>query len=165
MSTTNLPTTDLCDRYEDQLQVCSPLLRPYGGRSSFHGQVITVKCFEDNSLVRATLGEDGRDKVLVVDGGGSLCCALLGDQLAELAVRNGWAGIVVNGCIRDSAQIAGMDIGVMALATHPRKSIKLGHGQYNLPVRFAGVNFSPDDQLYCDADGIVLADRPLELED
>lgn len=157
-------TADLCDDYEDQLQVCSPLLRHYGGRSVFHGQVVTVKCFEDNSLVRETLGEDGHEKVLVVDGGGSLRCALLGDQLAELGLRNGWAGILLNGCIRDSAQIADMDIGVMALATHPRKSVKLGCGQRNPPVCFAGVNFSPGHQLYCDADGIVLAEKPLALE-
>lgn len=159
------PTADLCDRYEDQLQVCVPLLKHYGGRSQFHGRVITVKCFEDNSLVREILGDDGHDKVLVVDGGGSLRCALLGDQLAELALRNGWSGIVVNGCIRDSAQIANMDLGVVALATHPHKSIKLGHGQSNLSVHFAGVSFLPSHHLYCDTDGLVLAERPLELED
>jgi len=164
MNASIYPTADLCDRYDDQLQVCSPLLSHYGGRSVFYGQVITVKCFEDNSLVRETLGEDGHDKVLVVDGGGSLRCALLGDQLAELGLGNGWAGILVNGCIRDSAQIAGMDIGVMALATHPRKSVKLGCGQRDLPVRFADVDFSPGHYLYCDVDGIVLADRPLAQE-
>lgn len=160
-----LPTADLCDRYDDQLQVCAPLLRHYGGRSAFHGQVITVKCFEDNSLVRETLAEDGYGKVLVVDGGGSLRCALLGDQLARLALDQGWAGIVVNGCIRDSTPIADMDIGVLALATHPRKSIKLGQGQRHLPLHFAGVIFTPDLHLYCDADGMVLAERPLTLED
>lgn len=165
MNASILPTADLCDRYEDQLQVCVPLLRHYGGRSQFHGRVITVKCFEDNSLVRETLAEDGHDKVLVVDGGGSLRCALLGDQLAELALSQGWAGIVVNGCIRDSAQIAQMDIGVMALATHPRKSLKLGHGQTNLPVYFAGVTFSAEQHVYCDADGLLLANGPLVLED
>lgn len=165
MNANILPTADLCDRYDDQLQVCSPLLRHYGGRSAFHGQMVTVKCFEDNSLVRETLAEDGHGKVLVVDGGGSLRCALLGDQLAELALGQSWAGIVVNGCIRDSAQIAKMDIGVMALAIHPRKSIKLGQGQRNLPVHFAGVRFTPDHHLYCDADGIILAEWPLRLED
>lgn len=165
MNASIYPTADLCDVYEDQLQVCVPLLKHYGGRSQFHGRVITVKCFEDNSLVREILGEDGHDKVLVVDGGGSLRCALLGDQLAELALRNGWSGIVVNGCIRDSAQIANMDLGVVALATHPRKSIKLGHGQSNLSVHFTGVNFTPGHHLYCDTDGMVLAERPLELMD
>ena len=159
------PTADLCDRYDDQLQVCPPLLRHYGGRRNFHGQLITVKCFEDNSRVRETLAEAGHNKVLVVDGGGSLRCALLGDQLAEMALNNGWNGIVVNGCIRDSAQIASMDLGVMALATHPRKSIKLGHGQLDLPLHFAGVIFTPGHHLYCDADGLVLAERPLALED
>ena len=165
MNANILPTADLCDRYDDQLQVCAPLLRDYGGRSAFHGQMVTVKCFEDNSLVRETLAEDGHGKVLVVDGGGSLRCALLGDQLADLALGHGWAGIVVNGCIRDSAQIADMDIGVMALATHPRKSVKLGQGQRNLPVHFSGVHFTPDHYLYCDADGMVLAEQPLTLED
>lgn len=165
MNASILPTADLCDRYDDQLQVCAPLLHHYGGRRAFHGQMITVKCFEDNSLVRETLAEDGHGKVLVVDGGGSLRCALLGDQLAELALGQGWAGIVLNGCIRDSAQIADVDIGVMALASHPRKSIKLGQGQRNLPLHFAGVHFSPDHHLYCDADGIILAERPLTLED
>jgi regulator of ribonuclease activity A len=159
------PTADLCDRYGEQLQVCEPLLRPFGGRSSFHGRVVTVKCFEDNSLVRATLGEDGSGKVLVVDGGGSLRCALLGDQLAQLAVDKGWAGVVVNGCIRDSAQIAGMDLGVMALATHPRKSIKHGHGHRDLRVRLAGVHFDPGSHLYCDADGILVAEHALMLQE
>lgn len=158
-------TADLCDRYDDQLQVCEPLLRPFGGRSSFHGAIATVQCFEDNSLVREALGEDGRGRVLVVDGGGSLRCALLGDQLAALAQRNGWAGVVVNGCIRDAAQIAAMDLGVMALASHPRKSIKRGHGQRDLRVRFAGTHFDPGSQLYCDADGVIVAGQALAMED
>jgi regulator of ribonuclease activity A len=157
-------TADLCDRFDDRLQVCDPLLRPYGGRGSFHGSVVTVACFEDNSLVREALGEDGHGRVLVVDGGGSLRCAMLGDQLAALAVQNGWAGVVLNACIRDSVEIGGMALGVMALATHPRKSVKRGHGHRDQRVRFAGVYFDPGSQLYCDADGIVLAAEPLPLE-
>jgi regulator of ribonuclease activity A len=164
MGNAAFPTADLCDRYDEQLQVCEPLLRPFGGRSSFHGQVVTVKCFEDNSLVRELLGEDGTGKVLVVDGGGSLRCALLGDMLAELAQTHGWSGVVINGCVRDTAQIAAMQFGVMALASHPRKSIKHGHGQRDLRVRFAGVAFDPDSHLYCDSDGIVLSAQPLTLE-
>jgi len=164
MAESSFHTADLCDAFDDKLQVCDPLLRSYGGRSRFHGTVVTVQCFEDNSLVREALGEDGRGKVLVVDGGGSLRCAMLGDQLAALAVSNGWAGVVLNACIRDSVEIGGMDLGVMALATHPRKSIKHGHGHRDLRVRFAGVYFDPGSYLYCDADGIVLADGPLPLE-
>lgn len=165
MAEVPVPTAELCDRYDEQLQVCEPLLRPFGGRRSFHGPITTVKCFEDNSLVREALGEDGRGRVLVVDGGGSLRCALLGDQLGELAVSNGWAAVVVNGCIRDSAQLAAMDLGVLALASHPRKSIKHGHGQRELRVRFAGVHFDPGSHLYCDPDGVVLSAQPLNLED
>lgn len=164
LTTTQHSTAELCDGYEQQLQVCLPLLRHFGGREEFQGQIVTLKCIEDNTLVRETLSEPGHGKVLVVDGGGSLRCALLGDQLAALAVQNGWAGIVINGCIRDSAQIAAMDIGVMALATHPRKSEKLGCGRRNQPLRFAGVYFTPGNYLYCDADGILLAEQALAQE-
>jgi regulator of ribonuclease activity A len=164
LTTTQHSTAELCDGHEQQLQVCLPLLRHFGGRGEFQGQVVTLKCIEDNTLVREALSEPGHGKVLVVDGGGSLRCALLGDQLAALAVQNDWAGIVINGCIRDSAQIAAMDIGVMALATHPRKSVKLGCGQRNLLLNFAGVYFTPGNYLYCDADGILLAEQALEQE-
>jgi len=165
MQTTTLHSTaELCDDHEQQLQVCLPLLRHFGERREFHGQIVTLKCVEDNTLVREALSEPGYGKVLVVDGGGSLRCALLGDQLAAMAVQNGWAGIVINGCIRDSEQIAAMDIGIMALATHPRKSVKLGCGRRNLQLNFAGVYFTPGNYLYCDADGILLAQQALEAE-
>ena len=164
LTMTRLSTADLCDGHEQQLQVCLPLLRHFGGRKNFHGQIVTLKCFEDNSLVRDTLNEPADGEVLVVDGGGSLRCALLGDTLAALALQHGWAGMVINGCIRDSTQIATMDIGVMALATHPRKSVKLGCGQRNVSLNFAGVNFHPGNYLYCDADGILLAEQALTLE-
>ncbi|MBI1424780.1 MAG: putative 4-hydroxy-4-methyl-2-oxoglutarate aldolase [Gammaproteobacteria bacterium] len=163
LTATHLSTADLCDGHEQQLQVCQPLLRHFGGREEFQGEIVTLRCIEDNSLVREALSEPGHGKVLVVDGGGSLRCALLGDKLAALAVQNGWEGIVINGCIRDSAQIAEMDIGVMALATHPRKSVKLGCGRRHLQLNFAGVYFMPGQYLYCDADGILLADAALEL--
>ena len=118
-------TADLCDQYEAELgttvRVVAPMFRSYGGRPAFAGQIVTLKLFEDNSLVREALGEDGRGKVLVVDGGGSQRCALVGDQLAVLARKNGWEGIVVYGCIRDSAAIGEVDLGVRALATHPQK--------------------------------------------
>lgn len=156
-----LSSADLCDLHASELQVCLPILHHFGARREFHGQIVTLKSIEDNTLVREALSETGHGKVLVVDGGGSLRCALLGDKLAALALQNGWTGIVINGCIRDSAQIAAMDLGVMALATHPRKSVKLGCGQRNLPLSFAGVYFSPGNYLYCDEDGILLSEQPL----
>ena len=158
-------TADLCDQYEAELgttvRVVAPMFRSYGGRPAFAGQIVTLKLFEDNSLVREALGEDGRGKVLVVDGGGSQRCALVGDQLAVLARKNGWEGIVVYGCIRDSAAIGEVDLGVRALATHPQKSIKKGVGDRNLAVTFGGVNFRPGEWLYADVDGVVVADRAL----
>lgn len=150
-------TADLFDRFEDRVQVCEPLFRDFGGLDRFAGPVATVKCFEDNSLVKAALAEPGAGRVLVVDAGGSLRCAMLGDLLAASAVANGWRGVVMYGCIRDCAEIAGMALGVKALATHPRKSLKRGEGQRDLPVTFAGVSFRPGDFVYCDEDGILVS--------
>lgn len=149
-------TADLCDQFEDEARFCEPLFRNFGGRNSFCGPIATVKCFEDNSLVRDMLSEHGDGQVLVVDAGASMRCAMLGDQLGRKAVFNGWEGILVNGCIRDSADIAKMSLGVKALATHPRKSVKRGAGETNVPVRFAGVEFRPGDVLYADEDGILV---------
>lgn len=154
-------TTDLCDQYADVVQIAEPLFGDFGGLSAFAGPMVTLKVFEDNSLVRAALEEPGRGRVLVVDGGGSLRCALLGDQLAELAEVNDWAGIVVYGCIRDSAAIAELDIGVKALAVYPLKSVKRGVGERDISVRFAGVNFIPGHHLYADEDGLLVAEKPL----
>jgi regulator of ribonuclease activity A len=159
-------TADLCDKYEDrvrtgELRVLEPMLNAYGRRESFHGRIATLKLFEDNSLVRKALESSGEGRVLVIDGGGSLRCALVGDQLAALGVKNGWAGIVVYGCIRDSAAMAGMDIGLRALDTHPLKSIKKGVGDPDVAVTFGGVTFAPGEQLYADEDGIVVAPGPL----
>ena len=150
-------TTDLSDAHPDSLQVADPIFRDFGGRVGFHGPAKTLKLFEDNSLVRAQLEQPGQGRVLVVDGGGSLRCALVGDQLGELGVKNGWAGILVYGCIRDSAVIATQDIGVKALATHPRKSLKKGVGEEDLTLHFAGVRIAPGDWVYCDADGVVVS--------
>ena len=135
--------------------------RDFGGQRAFHGAIATVKLFEDNALVRSILETPGAGRVLVVDGGGSMRCALLGDQLAELAVRNGWAGVVVHGCIRDSEAIGQLPLGVKALATHPLKSIKRGEGQREIPVRFAGVQFRPGAWLYADGDGLIVSEQPL----
>lgn len=154
-------TTDLCDAHEESVSVVAPMFRHYGGRGAFAGQISTVKCFEDNSLVREALGRPGAGKVLVVDGGGSLRCALLGDQLAALAEKNRWEGVVVYGCIRDSEAIARVGIGVCALATHPMKSVKKGAGDAEVPVSFGGVSFRPGHYLYADADGILVAAAPL----
>jgi len=154
-------TTDLCDAHGDRLQVAEPVFRAFGARTAFAGTVATVKVFEDNVLVRETLEQPGEDRVLVVDGGGSTRCALLGDRLAAKAVENGWSGVVVYGCIRDSAEIDSLDLGVRALNVHPRKSVKRGEGQRDIPVRFAGLEIRPGAWLCADADGIVVGDQAL----
>ncbi|WP_300450859.1 ribonuclease E activity regulator RraA [Accumulibacter sp.] len=161
-----IKTADLLDQHENGLRdgsvrVVAPMFRPYGGRMAFCGQIVTLKLFEDNSLVREALAGDGRGRVLVVDGGGSLRCALVGDQLAILAQGNGWEGMVVYGCIRDSADIGRLDIGVRALDTHPLKSIKKGAGDRDLAVSFGGVTFRPGEWIYVDDDGIVVSSQPL----
>ena len=150
-------TTDLCDAHEGKVSVVEPMFQEYGGRAAFSGRISTVRCFEDNSLVREALGKPGAGKVLVVDGGGSLRCALLGDQLAALAERNRWEGIVVYGCIRDSEAIARVAVGVRALATHPMKSVKKGAGEADVSVNFGGVTFQPGHYLYADVDGIIVS--------
>jgi regulator of ribonuclease activity A len=154
-------TADLCDEFEQSVRVAEPLLRDYGGSTSFYGSLITVKVFEDNVLVREALETDGQGRVLVVDGGGSTRCALLGDRLAQLAHENGWAGIVVDGCIRDSDEISRIPVGVKARHAVPKKSTKRGIGERDVPVRFAGLTFTPGHYLYADQDGIVVADRDL----
>ncbi len=154
-------TADLYDEYGDSLQVASPMFNNYGGANRFSGVISTVKCHEDNTFVRSTLEQSGEGKVLVVDGGGSLRCALLGDMLAELGIKNGWTGIIVYGCIRDSAVIGKMKIGVKGLNTNPKKSLKKDIGERDLPVIFAGVNFIPGHYLYADEDGFVVSDKEL----
>jgi regulator of ribonuclease activity A len=156
-----IKTADLCDAHAAELQVAEPIFRDYGGAAAFGGPISTVQVYEDNMLVRAALEQPGHGRVLVVDGGGSLRCALVGDLLAGLGVQNGWAGLVVYGCIRDSAEIARLPIGVRALATNPLRSAKRGEGQRDAPVTFAGVTFVPGQHLYADADGIVVAEHAL----
>lgn len=151
-------TTDLSDAHPDA-QVCAPVFRDFGGKPAFHGPIATVKVFEDNALVRSTLETPGDGRVLVVDGGGSLRCALVGGMLGELALKNGWAGIVVNGCVRDTVELAEQNVGVKALAAHPRKSEKgLHSAQAGRVAEFAGVRFRPGAWLYADQDGIVVAE-------
>jgi regulator of ribonuclease activity A len=150
-------TADLYDAHGDKLQVVQPVFNDYGGRKKFYGQIVTVRVFEDNSLVRAALEEKVSGKVLVVDGGASMRCALVGDMLAQLGRDNGWAGIIISGCIRDSVVIAGLDIGIKALGTNPRKSVKKGVGERDVPVTFAGVTCTPGHYLYADQDGILIS--------
>ena len=154
-------TTDLSDAHPE-VQVCEPVFGDYGGKIVFHGPAKTLKIFEDNAMVRAQLEQPGQGRVLVVDGGGSMRCALLGDQLATLAVKNGWAGVVVNGCIRDSEAIAEMAIGVKALGAHPRKSEKGLHtGREDLALSFCGVTIKPGNWIYADSDGVIVAQSPI----
>ena len=156
-------TPDICDDFLDHLQALEPVFTEFGGKEKFSGEIVTIKCFEDNSLVKQTLGTAGHGKVLVVDGGGSLRCALLGDLLGTMAVKNGWQGVLVNGCVRDVEILKGMDLGVRALHSYPIKSNKRGEGQLNVTIRFAGVSFEPGQTLYADENGIVVANQKLPL--
>lgn len=150
-------TTDLSDAHPEA-QVCDPVFRDFGGKKTFHGPIKTLKIFEDNAQLRATLETAGEGRVLVVDAGGSLRCAVLGGNLGQLAVKNNWAGLVIHGCVRDSEELAGQPLGVKALAAHPRKSEKgLHSAQADRPVGFAGVTFEPGAWLYADADGVIVS--------
>jgi regulator of ribonuclease activity A len=150
-------TADLYDQFEEQLAVCEPIFSDFGGRETFCGPAVTVKCFEDNSRIKEALAEPGAGRVLVVDAGGSARCAMLGDLIAESAVTNGWAGVIVDGCVRDTARLAEMDLGVKALGAIPRKSTRRGEGQRDLPIVIGGVHVRPGDWVYSDADGVVVA--------
>ena len=154
-------TADLCDQFGAEVHVAEPLFEDWGGSVAFAGPVETVRVFEDNALVREALEMPGRGRVLVVDGGGSRRSALVGGNLAALAHRNGWTGIVVNGSIRDAEEIRTVPLGVKALGAVPRKSAKAGAGERGVPVTFAGVTFQPGCYVYADRDGIVVAQREL----
>ena len=153
-------TPDLCDAHPD-VSVADPLFRDFGGRTAFCGKIRTVRCLEDNSRVRDLLGEDGHGHVLVVDGGGSLRRSLLGDQLAALAIENGWAGVLVNGGVRDVEALALLPIGIKALAATPMKTQKRGLGEADVSLSFAGVDFAPGLWLYADANGVIVATESL----
>ncbi len=154
-------TADLYDEHEENLQIATPMFNDYGGKKRFSGPASTVKVFEDNSLVRAALEEPGEGRVLIIDGDASLRCALVGDMLAELGKNNGWEGIVVYGCIRDATVIANIDIGVKALNTNPRKSVKKGVGDRDITITFADVSISAGDYIYADEDGVVISTEKL----
>ncbi|MGN6391879.1 MAG: ribonuclease E activity regulator RraA [Gemmatimonadales bacterium] len=154
-------TADLCDEFGAEVVVAEPLFTDWGGSVAFWGPVETVRVFEDNALVHQVLETSGQGRVLVVDGGGSLRSALVGGNLVALAHRNGWAGLVVHGCVRDADEIRALPIGVKALHAIPRKSAKTGAGERGVPVTFAGVTFRAGAYLYADHDGIVVAERDL----
>ena len=158
-------TCDLCDAHKSDdsgaFRVLPPGFHSYGGVAAFSGEVHTIKCFEDNSLVKAAVESPGRGRVLVVDGGASLRRALVGGNLAASAARNGWAGLVVNGCVRDAAELAATPVGIRALALVPLPTEKRGEGQADVAVLIQGVPVRPGDWLYADADGIVVSDRAL----
>lgn len=156
-----ISTPDLCDEYGDAVQVLEPIFNHYGHIRRFGGEVVTVKCFEDNSKVGELLGTEGKGRVLVVDGGAFSRRSLLGDMLVAKAVSNGWSGIVIYGYIRDIEDISEMEMGVMAIGTIPRKTEKRGEGQVNIPLHFAGVTISPGDYLYADGTGVVIASEAL----
>jgi regulator of ribonuclease activity A len=160
-------TTDLCDANEaalaaGTLRVLEPVFLHFGGLTRFAGPAATLKIFEDNTLVRTRLEEDGAGRVLVVDGGGSHRCALVGGNLGQLAEQNNWAGIIVYGCVRDTEELGECETGVMALAAHPRKSDKRGVGQSEVTVDLLGTRVSPGHWVYADADGVLVSDAKLD---
>lgn len=157
----SVSTPDLCDAHPDKVKVLEPLFRSYGAKRCFLGEVVTVKCFEDNSLVKDFAARDGTGKVLVVDGGGSLRRALLGDLIAEAMVKNGWQGIVINGCVRDVGALNALDLGIRALNSIPVKTEKRGLGDADVAVRFAGVDIEPGQWLYADETGMLVSDEAL----
>ena len=148
-------TADLLDQHPDAA-VCQLPFRQYGGIASLDGVIATVRCFEDNVLVKQRVAEPGEGRVLVVDGGGSLRIALVGDNVASLARDNGWAGLIIHGCVRDSADLRWLAIGIKALGTHPKPSAKNGDGEIEVPVTFGGVTFEPGARVASDDDGIVI---------
>ena len=149
-------TCDISDQLHPHVQYLDPIFKSYGGKTAFSGRIVTIKCFEDNSLVEEALKMNGKGCVLVVDAGESLRCAMLGDKRASDAIKNEWEGIVVNGSIRDSVMINSMTIGIRALGVCPRKSIKKGNGKRNLTIDFSNVKFIPNHHLYADEDGVLV---------
>jgi regulator of ribonuclease activity A len=157
-------TSALCDIYLDQVDVVEPMFSNFGGSASFAGQITTVKCFEDNGLIRSLLEEDGNGRVLLVDGGGSLRKALIDSELAALAEDNEWEGIVVYGCVREVDELEDMSVGIQALASIPVGAVQQDIGEVDVPVNFGGVTFLPEDYLYADNTGIILSQEQLNTE-
>jgi len=155
----SVSTADLWDERGEELQSCSVQLRHFGGRAAFSGVISTVRCHRDNALVKAALAEPGDGRVLVVDGGGSLESALMGDLIAGSAVAQGWSGVIIHGAVRDVVALRGLALGALALGSNPRKSAKDGKGERDTPVSFGGVEFVPGQTVWADEDGVV-ATRP-----
>lgn len=153
----SVSTPDLCDAHPETVRVLAPLLRNFGGRRAFGGEIVTVKCFEDNSLVKEQAARPGAGKVLVVDGGGSLRKALLGDQIAANAAANGWEGMVIYGAVRDVEALAQTALGVQALGAIPLKTEKRGFGDLGVPVSFGGIEFRPGEFVYADDNGVIVS--------
>jgi regulator of ribonuclease activity A len=159
----SLSTPDLCDQHPERIQVVTGLnWQSYGGRPAFSGPIETVRCFEDNSRIKEVLATPGQGRVLVVDGGGSLRHALIGDMIAAGARDQGWAGIIIFGACRDVEVLAGIDFGVFALGCVPIKSVRRGEGQLGVPIQFGGVSFQAGQQVYADANGVIVADQKLD---
>lgn len=156
-----ISTPDLCDEYGDAVRVADPVFKHYGAIRQFGGEVVTVKCFEDNSRVGEMVRTPGKGRILVVDGGGSPRRSLLGDQLVTLAVENDWSGIVIYGYIRDIEEIETMQMGVVALGAIPRKTEKLGVGEVNVTIDVAGLQIQPGQYIYADRSGVIVADQSL----
>lgn len=156
MSTTSIATADLYDERGEALASVSLQFLDLGGRRAFDGPVRTIRCFQDNALVKQILATPGDGAVLIIDGAGSLETALMGDLIAASAVQNGWAGVVINGAVRDRRALAGLDLGVKALGSNPRKSAKEGIGEVDVPVELGGVRITPGTHLWADEDGILV---------
>ena len=156
MTVTPRPTADLVDDIGPDVRSCDLQLRQFGGRRIFAGRISTVRCFQDNALLKSVLSEPGDGGVLVIDGDGSVHAALVGDVIAELGRSNGWSGLIINGAVRDASTLATLDIGIKAMGTNPRKSTKSGVGERDVPVTFGGVTFVPGEIAHSDDDGIVV---------
>lgn len=155
---TNSPkTADLVDDHDAEVKLCQLQFQLLGRRRRFHGRIATVKCFEDNALLKQRLGEPGEGRVLVVDAGASLRVALVGDLIAGLALKNGWSGLIINGAIRDSVELSALDFAVCALGRSPKKSSKKGTGDSEVTVNFGGVDFVPGHFVYADDDGVLVS--------
>lgn len=157
-------TSQLCDIYLDQIDVLEPMMSSFGGRSSFGGQIVTVKCFEDNGLIRELCEQDGTGRVMLVDGGGSLRYALIHAELAQLAADNNWEGMVVYGSVRDVDTLSEIDIGIQALASIPVGAQNRSIGELDIAVNFGGVTFLPDDYLYADTTGVIISQDPIDID-
>ena len=160
-----IDTSELCDLYAEQVDVVEPIFSSFGGVSNFYGKVTTVKCFESNGLIAEVLEENGEGRVLVVDGGGAVRRGLIDVELAQLAVDNGWEGIIVYGAVRQIQQLENLDIGIHALAPIPVSADESSAGERDIPVNFGGVTFFPEDYIYADLTGIILSQEPLDLDD